>query len=210
MSAYVDTVRKPPKTLTEVETAALLRVSGQSEEGFRDHVIFSVALGAALREHEIAALVVGDVSHDGANVRQRFPLRVYKRSNKDASAQEAIVPDALRYKLAKFLRWKKRRGESLAPDAPLFRSRQGGEDDAVPVTTRRIRQIFAHWTGVAGFDRHLSFHALRHTALSNLYRATKDIRLVQRVARHASIHSTTIYTVASDEDVLRAMRAQPC
>lgn len=206
--SYVTTIRKPPKTLTADEMGRLLRASGEHRDGFRDHVIFSVALGTGLREHEIAALDVGDVTENGSSARRRFPLRVYKRSNRDASMQEAIVPDALRYKLEKFLRWKKQEGESLAPDAPLFRSRQGGEE--ARLSKRRIRQLFGEWARAAGFERRLTFHALRHTALSNLYRATKDIRVVQRVARHASITSTMIYTEPSDEDVMAAMRRQAC
>jgi len=72
MSNYVDTVRRPPRTLTVDEQALLLRTTGEHRRGFRDHVIFSIALGTALREHEIAALDVGDVSPDGSRVRVAF------------------------------------------------------------------------------------------------------------------------------------------
>lgn len=203
--SYVDTIRKPPSTLTVDEQTALLRVTGEHKDGFRDHVLFSVALGTALREHEIAALTVGDIRNERGDVRRRFPLRVFKRSNLDFSAQESVLPDALRYKLEKFLRWKKSEGEKLADTDALFVSRQGGH-----MTTRRLRQIFTDWQVVARFERHLHFHCLRHTALSNLYRQTKDIRLVQKVARHKSISSTQIYTMPSDEDVLRGVRSLPC
>jgi integrase/recombinase XerC len=205
MSNYVDTVRRPPKTLTVGEQEALLRTTGEHRKGFRDHVIFSVGLGTALREHEIAALDVGDVSSDGERARTRFPLRVFKRSNTNVDDQEAIIPDACRYKLEKFLRWKKASGESLELDAPLFVSRIGRR-----LSTRMMREAFAEWQIRAGFERHLSFHAIRHTALTNLYRKTKNIRLVQRVARHASIQSTQIYAHVSDEDVLQAVREQVC
>ncbi|HZC31141.1 MAG TPA: tyrosine-type recombinase/integrase [Gaiellaceae bacterium] len=207
---YVDSVRKPPKTLTEAEQQALLRVTGEHVRGFRDHVIYAFALGTGLREHELAALLVGNVVDDETIVR-RFPLRVFKRSAARAGAaspeQEAILPDALRYKLGKFMAWKKKQGESLAAGAPLFCSREG---DAAPLTTRQIRRRFVDWQARAGLERRFTFHALRHTALTNLYQATKDIRLVQRVARHVNVTTTTIYAQASDEDVLRAMRAQPC
>ena len=148
---------------------------------------------------------MGDVTDDGAKTRGRFPLRVFKRSNRDASAQEAILPDACRYKLEKFLRWKKSEGESLMPDAPLFVSRESQR-----LSTRMVRHAFTRWQIAAGLERHVTFHCLRHTALSNLYQATKDIRLVQRVARHASVDSTTIYAEASDDELVKAVRAQPC
>ena len=208
MNYATDRVRKPPKTMTEAEQRLLLKVSGEHKAGFRDHCIFSLALGTALREHEIAALDVGDIRNEEGFIRRRFPLRVFKRSNLDFDLQETILPDALRYKLEKYLRWKRtveNDGRALADEAPLFASRE-----APRLSTRTLRRTFALWQKRAGFERAFTFHGLRHTALTNLYRATKDIRLVQRVARHASIESTTIYAQASDEDVLQAVRAQPC
>jgi len=202
----MDPHRPAPKTLTEEERHLLLKTTMTHRDGFRDHVIFSLALGTALREHEIVALNVGDVrGENGKGVRQRFPLRVFKRSNDDPEAQEAIVPDALRYKLQKFLRWKRAEGQDLSLEAPLFVSRLGQR-----ISVRSLLHNFTEWQKKAGFERHLTFHALRHTALTNLYQATKDIRLVQKVARHASVLSTTIYAQASDDDVIRAVRALPC
>lgn len=205
MPAYADAVRRPPRTLTEIEQAALLRVTGQHRDGFRDHVLFAFALGTGLREHEIAALSVGDVLHDDGRVRRRLALRVFKRSSKSPVPQEVFVPDGVWYKLTKFIAWKRGNGESLDLNAPLFVSRRGGA-----LSTRTLRYLFALWQIRAGFDRPFNFHALRHTALTNAYRATRDIRLVQRIARHKSVDTTTIYAAPSDEDILRAVRGLPC
>jgi len=204
MSSYA-TVPRPPRTLTEVEQAALLRAAGEHRDGFRDHVLLALALGTGLREHEIAALDVGDVLHEDGRVRRRIALRVFKRSSPDPAPQEVFLPDALWYKLGKLVTWKRGRGESLAPDAPLFVSRRGRR-----IATRTLRHLFRVWQDRAGFDRWFSFHALRHTALTNLYRRTRDIRLVQRLARHRDINTSTIYAGPSDDDVLRAVRELPC
>lgn len=118
--SYADNIALPPRTLTEGEQRALLKVSGDHARGFRDHVIFSVALGTALREHEILALNVGDVFGPDGKSRRRVQLRVFKRSNDDDAMQEAVLPDNLRAKLDKFRGWKKRRGEALDTDAPGF------------------------------------------------------------------------------------------
>lgn len=202
--AYADTTR-PPKTLTEAEQARLLRATGEHASGFRDHVLVSMALGTALREHEVLALDVGDVFDGTGRARRRIQLRVFKRSNDDPSMQEVVLPDALRAKLDRLYRWKKQRGESLAPDAPLFVSRLGRR-----LSARQLREAFHRWQERAGFERRFGFHALRHSALTNLYRDTRDIRLTQRVARHKSITSTMRYAGPSDEDVLRAVRNLPC
>ncbi len=203
--AYTDNIALPPRTMTEGEQRALLKTTGDHARGFRDHVIFSVALGTALREHEILALDMGDVFGPDGKPRRRVQLRVFKRSNDDDSMQEVILPDNLRAKLDKFTGWKKRRGESLDADAPLFVSRNSNR-----LSSRQLRHLFHQWQARAGFERRLSFHATRHTALTTVYRKSRDIRLTQRVARHKSISSTIRYAGPSDEDVLRAVRDLPC
>ncbi len=203
--SYIDNVALPPRTLTEGEQRALLKTTGEHARGFRDHVIFSFALGTALREHELLALDVGDVFGPDGKPRRRLRLRVFKRSNDDETMQEVVLPDNLRAKLDKLRGWKERRGESLDGDAPLFVSRNNNR-----LSARQLRERFAQWQKKAGFERRLPFHTLRHTALTALYRKTRDIRLTQKVARHKNITSTIRYAGPTDDDVLRAVRDLPC
>lgn len=205
MSAYAAAIARPPRTLTEAEQARVLKVTGERRDGFRDHVIFALALGTGLREHELTALDVGDVLHDDGRIRRRIALRTFKRSSNEPATQEVFLPDAVWYKLSKFIGWKKTSGEDLGADSPLFISRRGTR-----IATRTLRYLFRLWQERAGFDRPFSFHALRHSALTNAYRSTRDIRLVQRLARHKSVDTTTIYAAPSDEDILRAVRDLPC
>jgi len=107
--------------------------------------------------------------------------------------------------LGKFISWKRAQGESVAPGAPLFLSRRRRR-----IATRTLRHMFRLWQTRAGFDHLFNLHAARHTSLSNLYRATRDIRLVQRVARHKSLVTTAIYAGPSDEDIFRAVAQLPC
>lgn len=204
MTAYAIR-RRPPTTLTKIEQARLLKITGEHARGFRDHCLFALALGTGLRESELLALDVGDVRGERGQVRRRIPLRVFKRSTDDPAPQEVFLPDALHYKLGRLLAWKKQQGESLAADAPLFVSRHGRR-----LSDRMAREAFRRWQARAGFDRLYHFHALRHTACTNVYRKTRDIRLVQRFARHANITTTTIYAQPSDEDLLRAVQDIPC
>ena len=205
MTAYADAVGRPPKTLTELEQRLLLKASGEHRDGFRDHVIFSIALGTGLREHEILALDVGDVFDRDGKARRRLTLRVFKRSSDEADLQEVVLPDGVRAKLDKLHRWKKGNGENLGADAPVFVSRKGNR-----LSARQLRHAFKVWQERAGFERSFNFHALRHTACSNLYRRTRDIRLTQRFARHKSILTTSIYAHPSDEDLVRSVRDLPC
>ena len=204
MTAYA-TQRRPPRTLTEVEQATLLKVTGDHARGFRDHVLFALALGTGLRESELLALDVGDVIDQRGKVKRRITLRVFKRCTDSPAPQEVFLPDSLVYKLGKFMRWKCARKESSASEAPLFISRNGNR-----LSARRLRETFRDWQSKAGLSRTHSFHALRHTFCQNLYSRTRDLRLVQRAARHANITTTTIYAQPSDEDLLRAVRDLAC
>jgi len=55
-------------------------------------------------------------------------------------------------------------------------------------------------------ERPYNFHALRHTAITNVYRATKDLFLTQRFARHANPITTVAYTHVSDEEMYRSLQ----
>jgi integrase/recombinase XerC len=214
--SYADRTKRPPRTLTDAEQLKLLKVSGQHADTFRDHLILSLALGTGLREGEICALTVGDVMRDGKPKRS-IQLRHYARKGKrrgkkptptDDAAQIVHLPDGTFYKLEKYLRTKDQHGiapRELYADAPLFWSRQGDKG----LSTRRLRELFREWQIRAGFDNLYSFHELRHTAITNAYRHTRDIRIAQRVARHARSDTTTRYEHASDQEVATATRGLP-
>lgn len=205
MSSYVAAIPRPPRTLSSTEQARLLKVTGEHRDGFRDHVIFSLALGTALREHEIAALDVGDIVHPDGHVRRRFQLRTFKRSTAEPARQDCYIPENAWYKLTKFIAWKHSHHESVALDAPLFVSRLHRR-----IAKRTLRHLFQVWQERAGFDLVYNFHALRHTALTNVYRATRDIRLVNLIARHKSLDTTAIYAAPNDEEIVRAVAALHC
>jgi site-specific recombinase XerD len=204
MTIYADTTR-PPRTMTRHEQLLLLRTTGQRFDGYRDHVLFSLALATAMREHELVALDVGDVLADDGKARRRVQLRVFKRSCEDARGQEVVLSSSVQAKLEKFCRWKRQQKESLAAGAPLFVSRKGNR-----LSRRQVRHAFQVWQKRAGFERRYSFHSVRHSAITNLYEATRDIRLAQRFARHKSITSTQIYTHPTDEALFRAVQELPC
>jgi integrase/recombinase XerC len=205
MTAYAQDLVRAPRTMTEHEVALLLRVTGEHRDGFRDHVLFAVALGSALREHEIVALNVGDVFEASGRAKRRVRLTVFKRSSDDDSGQEIILNETLRAKLEKLHRLKRHMAESLAADAPIFVSRKGNR-----LSERQVRTAFAVWQRRAGLERRFHFHALRHTACTNHYRRHRDIRLTQKFARHRSIISTSIYTHPSDDELVRSVQDLPC
>lgn len=216
--SYVKNAVRSVRTLSPAEQRKILDVTGEHRDGFRDHMIISLALGTGLRESEIAALNVGDVAASSREIRTRVELRVFahkgtaKRKDPRPIVQVIFPPKLVRRKLLKFLAWKKREREPIAPDAPLFCAgaftRTG--ERGVRIASRTMRHMFRVWQVRAGFDQTpFTFHELRHTALTTLYRRTKDVMLVQRAARHKSVTTTMIYTHTSDDELRRALEEQP-
>ena len=68
----------------------------------------------------------------------------------------------------------------------------------------------AHWQELAGLDQRHTFHRLRHTAVNQVYRETKDILIAQRFARHSSLLVTSIYLHPADDDLARSVQKLRC
>jgi integrase len=189
-----------PTTLTQDEQRLILRATACN---VRDHTIVSLALGTGLRLAEVVGLDVGDVfTPDGT---PRVRVRVRKEIAKGSRAADVFLPDRLVAKLRRYSRWKRQRGEDVAPGAPLFVSQSRHR-----ISKRRVQHAWTGWQRRAGFDRTYGFHALRHTAVTNVYRASRDLFLAQRFARHASPLTTTVYTHPSDQDMVTRLRALGC
>ncbi|MGQ0506754.1 MAG: tyrosine-type recombinase/integrase [Myxococcaceae bacterium] len=143
MTIYSDTAQ-PPRTMTKHEQLLLLRTTGQRFDGYRDHVLLSLALATGMREHELVALNVGDVLAEHGKARRRVQLRVFQRSCQDARGQEVVLSSVAHAKLEKFFRWKRQQDESMTADAPLFVSRKGNR-----LSTRQVRHAFQLLAGAS-------------------------------------------------------------
>jgi len=189
-----------PTTLTQAEQRTILRATAKNT---RDHTIYSLALGTGLRLGEIVGLNVGDVFN--GNGRPRTRVRIRREIAKRGKAGDVFLPDKLVVKLKRFRAFKKERRESLDPDAPLFCNQS-----RTRISKRRVQFAWREWQKRAGFDRLYPFHCTRHTAVTNVYRATRDLFLAQRFARHVSPLTTTVYTHPSDEELAVRLRSLNC
>lgn len=118
---------------------------------------------------------------------------------------DVFLPAALEATLSRLWAFKVARGGRLAPDAPLFGAQSGRRP-----SKRRVQVAWHSWRKVAGLDRRYPFHALRHSAVTNVYRASRDLFLAQRFARHASPLTTTVYTHPGDDELLARVHSLPC
>jgi site-specific recombinase XerC len=193
---------RAPETMTAAEQARLLKATSAHGDP-RDHVLYSMALGTGLRLRELLGLNVGDVSPDGYLVRRRVVLD--PATTKGGRRGEVFLPARLQTRLRRCLTWKRRVGQSMSQNAPLFLSARGQR-----LSPRAAQWRFRWWQEKAGFDRRYGFHALRHSAVTNVYRASRDLFLAQRFARHASPLTTVVYTHPADEELYAGIKNLPC
>lgn len=189
-----------PQTLTADEQRAILRFTAGHP---RDHVIFSLALGTGLRLGEIVGLNVGDVF--APNGTPKIRVRVRAEIAKGRRAGDVFLPDKLLPKLKKLWAYKQKRGEGLAPGDPLFANQSRRR-----ISTRRVQFTWRAWQIKAGFDRLYSFHSIRHSSITAVYRLSHDLFLAQRFARHVSPLTTVIYTHPSDDEMASRVRRLNC
>jgi len=189
-----------PPTLTADEQALILRATAGNP---RDHLIISMALGTGLRLGELVGLNVGDVYAPDGTPRTR--VRVRAEIAKRGRAGDVFLPDRLVVKLKRFWTWKRKRGESLDPGAALFCNQSRRR-----VSKRRVQFAWRTWQKRAGFDRLHPFHTTRHSAVTQVYRRTRDLFLAQRFARHASPLTTVVYTHPSDQEMAEKLRGMAC
>lgn len=92
----------------------------------------------------------------------------------------------------------------LPPGGWVFRRHDGQPG---PNTAQRISQLanrHLHSCGIAE-----TLHQLRHRFLTGAWHETKDLRLVQELAGHASPTTTAGYTAYDNADALTAVQALP-
>lgn len=200
-----------PETIPHAHVAQILDTTlrhGQTAHdrfiGYRDYTILLLALMCGLREHEIVALTISDVFDSDQRARAQISLRVFKGCGRDSAPQRVLVPSVLRDVLESFLRSKHAARQSLGAESPLFAGRAGAA-----LSTRQVRGAFHVWQERAGLrlDTPYNFHMLRHTAITEVYKQTKDLVVAQQVARHKRIQTTLIYTHPSRESIGQAMDA---
>jgi len=156
----------------------------------REWMIIDVLSCTGLRVSECSNLTVHDL-HLGHG--QSELIVQHGKCNVTGSVQ---IPSSLKLHLRSFLVWKQEHGEAVTPDSPLFIGQRG------KISSQGIQQICKKYLKKLGiYEQGKSVHALRHSYATQLYRQTKDLRLVQKQLRHVSVQSTLIYADIAKEEI---------
>lgn len=173
--------RPLPKSLSEADVEALLAAPEVTEPlGLRDRAMLEVLYACGLRVTELITLSLEQV-----NLRQGV-LRVFGKGSK-----ERLVPlgeEAMHW-IERYVR--EARGFLLAgrPSDVLFPSQRGEQ-----MTRQTFWYRIKHHASVAGINKSLSPHTLRHAFATHLLNHGADLRVVQMLLGHSDLSTTQIYT----------------
>jgi site-specific recombinase XerD len=178
-----------PATATAHATATAAGGAGGSSGAggplaIRDRAMFELAYSCGLRAEEIVSLQIGDVDHDGEQLRVEGKGRKtrFVPVGEPALAAVALYLERARVALAT-------PHSGAEATRALFLSKTGRA-----LGTSDIRRRLRMWTARSGIVQGASPHALRHSFATHLLDGGADLRSIQELLGHASVSSTQIYT----------------
>ncbi|MGH7654870.1 MAG: site-specific tyrosine recombinase XerD [Gemmatimonadaceae bacterium] len=186
--------RTLPEVLTVEEVGRVLAAISLDEPlVFRDRAMLELAYGAGLRVSEWIDLGVQDLMlEDGV-------IRVFGKGSK-----ERLVPIGRSAigAVGMYLRELRPRLERGEGKGRLFLNARGK-----PLSRMGAWKILRKYVQLAGIEKHVSPHTLRHSFATHLLEGGADLRAVQEMLGHADISTTQIYTHV-DREYLRSVHKQ--
>lgn len=188
LMARMQSVRVPlklPVVLSKDEVARLIAATNN----LKHQVALSVAYGTGLRVSEVLALKVTDIDS------QRMTLRVDQgKGRKDRYAMlSPILLERMR------VWWRVARAQGKMLDGGwLF----PGLDPLDALTARQLNRAVHDAAIVAGIDKPVSMHTLRHSFATHLLEQKEDIRVIQVLLGHKKLDTTARYVQVAT-DILR-------
>jgi integrase/recombinase XerD len=178
--------RSLPHPITVDEVAHLLDAPREgSPAGLRDRALLELLYGSGLRVSELVGLDVDDVDlEEGA-------VRVMGKGGK-----EREVPVG-RFGREAVEAWLGRARPGFATGlsrGALFLNQRGGR-----LSRQSVNRILAAHARSAGIERRVTPHTLRHSFATHLLEGGADVRVVQELLGHASVATTQIYTLLTEE-----------
>jgi len=173
-----------PLSVDEVERI-LISPLGAGPTTLRDRALLETLYGAGLRISELVALDVDDLDLEQASV------RVVGKGSK-----ERLVPLGryAREALSAYLSGGRPVLASQASRGALFLNARGGR-----LTRQGCTRILKRCVARAGIRKRVSPHTLRHSFATHLLEGGADVRVVQELLGHASVATTQIYTLVTQQ-----------
>ncbi len=180
-------VREPsrlPVILAQEEVARLIDCA--PGPGLKYKAVVSVTYGAGLRVSEVAALKISDIDSE------RMLIRIEQAKGK----KDRYV--MLSPSLLELLRdwWREAR-----PVFWMFPGRTPGQH----MTSRQINRAVHAAADLAGIDKKVTPHTLRHSFATHLLEGDIDVRIIQALLGHSKLDMTAHYTRVATTTIRNVM-----
>lgn len=183
--------KRLPDYLAPHEVEALLAAPDVTvPQGQRDRAIMEVLYASGLRVSEVVSLNLSnlDLRHG--------ELRVWGKGGKERLALlgQPACRALTRYiqdGRSKLIKENRAAAVSTSENA-LFLNRLGSR-----LSTRSVSNVLDKYAKLAGLERRVTPHVMRHTFATHLLDGGADLRTVQELLGHASLSTTQIYTHVS-------------
>jgi site-specific recombinase XerD len=176
---YAKRERKLPSVLSHAEVSRFLR----SIKSLKYRALFMTAYAAGLRVSEVAALRTGDLDS------QRRVIHI--RNAKGLKDRYVMLSPRLLTLLREYWKTIRPQGQFLfpgvPPDRPLSRV-------AISLACQKIARD-------SGIAKRITPHTLRHSFATHLLEAGTDLRTIQVLLGHRSLHTTALYLHISGKAV---------
>lgn len=161
----------------------------QQRNSLRDIAVIELLFATGIRISELCALKPSDV-----NLCERSIL-IYGKGAKERRLQ--IGNDDVVQILEKY----KNNFSAEIQSCEHFFTNQSGN----VLSDQAVRRMIRKYTALASINLHITPHMFRHTFATSLLEADVDIRYIQEMLGHSSIHVTEIYThvtLSKQRDIL--------
>ena len=176
----------------EAVTVVADHIERESEQGRRLYAMYLLCITCGLRTIELSRANVEDVKTVGS----RSYLYVMGKGHQEHD-QPVLLVDEVKEALEEYL---ESRGDHYTSKSPLFVStsnRSKGKRIAPTTISTMLKEALVG----AGYDSdRLTAHSLRHTSNTGAYKATHNILLAQKHARHVDPATTEIYVHAEERE----------
>ncbi len=166
------------------------KTSYQRKNALRDAAIMELLFATGIRISELCSLKAKSVNLVEGNI------LIYGKGSKERRLQIGN-PD-----VCKVLKEYYQEYEKEIAKSDFFFVNQSGN----PLSDQAVRRMIQRYASLASIDLHITPHMFRHTFATCLLEADVDIRYIQEMLGHSSIHVTEIYThvaLAKQMDILK-------
>jgi integrase/recombinase XerD len=176
--------RSLPRPLPVDDVRRLLEAPDESSPtGARDRAILELLYGSGLRISELTGMDVDDLDLEEGS------LRVLGKGGKE---REVPLGSFAHEAVGAYLSRGRPALARAASRGALFLNARGGR-----LSRQSCARLLGRYVRLAGIDRRVTLHTLRHSFATHLLEGGADVRVVQELLGHASVATTQIYTLVT-------------